>query len=490
MDRSLRHAILILCHGNIENLVELISFFDKDFIIYVHIDRNYILSEEEQNMIVSSHPFVKIFRKYSVYWGGLSILKAELFLMNQILENENFDYLHILSGEDFPIKSLSEIKSFFEDNQGSEFLDYHRIPFGKWEDGTYRRFEIFRLNDFLSYRTKKGKRIIDRFNAFQIRHGIKRRIPDHFPVLYGGSNWMSISKSCLRHICNYHSENKKFYRRLKYTFAPDEVYFQTLILNSPFKDKVVNDNKRLILWDNHGNGPLYLTEEMWWNVATSQSLFARKFHIKESSKIKEWIKKYIHQVSPPEIDNNGSWCHPTLYGHTFDLNLAQAIDCLCEILLVRTIFDFGCGPGWYVKFLKDRGYGIQGYDGNIYVEEMSSLFFNNGFYCQNTDLGESVRADEPADLILSLEVGEHIPPDKENIFLDNLVHNSKKYIILSWAIPNQKGDGHVNCRTNSYIIDRMKLRNFRINVPVSIILRKKSDLPWFKSTIMFFEKDS
>ncbi len=488
MDKKLRHAIVILCHGNIESLVELISFFDMDFTIYVHIDRKYTLSEDERNRIVSAHPLVRIFSKYRVYWGGISVLRAELFLMKRIWENENIDYLHLLSGEDYPIKSLSEIKAFFADNYGSEFLNYHRIPFRKWEEGTYRRFEIYRLNDFLSYRSEKGKRIIDRFNSFQIRHGIKRRIPDQFPVLYGGSNWMSISNTCLGYICGQHSKNKRFYRRLRYTFAPDEVYFHTLIMNSPFKEKAVDDNKRLIIWDKVGNGPLWLIEENWWDVVTSRALFARKFHPGKSEVIKEWIRKYIHRISSPEIDSNGSWCQQTLYGHTFDIDLARGIDKLCSILLVKTIYDLGCGPGWYVKFLRDRGYDAQGYDGNRNVEEMSSRFFNNGFYCQYMDLSEPVRADDHADMVLCLEVGEHIPADKENIFLDNLACNSGKYLLLSWAIPHQKGDGHVNCHTNQYIIDRMKSRNFRINVPVSILLRESSGLPWFKSTIMFFEK--
>jgi 2-polyprenyl-3-methyl-5-hydroxy-6-metoxy-1,4-benzoquinol methylase len=50
------------------------------------------------------------------------------------------------------------------------------------------------------------------------------------------------------------------------------------------------------------------------------------------------------------------------------------------------------------------------------------------------------------DWILSLEVGEHIPHQLEDVFIGNLVRHAKKGIILSWAVPGQEGHHHVNNR--------------------------------------------
>ena len=91
-------------------------------------------------------------------------------------------------------------------------------------------------------------------------------------------------------------------------------------------------------------------------------------------------------------------------------------------------------------------------------------------------------------MIISLEVGEHIPDKYEDIFIHNLVRNSKKYLLLSWALPKQLGSGHVNCHTNEYIIGKMKEYGFYINTPITNYLRAKASFKWFQKTIMFFQK--
>lgn len=490
MDKKLKHSLLILSHGEIKHLIRLVRYFDEDFKIYVHIDKRYQPVNDELSDLTKAHPSIKVFSKYKVYWGGHSILAAEMFLLECIVKDGGTDYVHLLSGLDYPIKSLSEFKAFFEEHNGDEFLEWHRYPNEKWEGGTYRRLELFRLNDYVSYRSLKGKRLIDKLNYWQIRLGIKRRIPQHYPVLYGGSNWMSITYGCASHVLSCHKKKRKFYRRLKFTFAPDELYLHTLIMNSPYGSQVTNNNKRLIRWDKYGNGPLVLDHNDLWNVAVSDALLMRKVEPLLSEKLLSAIDKYMLMEDSPRISANGSWIHSSLRGHAYDSSLAKWIVDLCSILFIRTIYDFGCGVGWYVKYLRDKGFDVQGYDGNKSVEEVSSLFFEDGFYCQSVDLSEPVEADDKADLILSIEVGEHIPPERESIFLDNLTRNARKYILLSWALPNQKGDGHVNCQSNEYIIREMKRRGYRINVPISIMLRRDASLPWLRSTLMFFEKDN
>ena len=138
-------------------------------------------------------------------------------------------------------------------------------------------------------------------------------------------------------------------------------------------------------------------------------------------------------------------------------------------------------------FLK---YAADGYDGNPYVEEMSALFFEDGSYCQCVDLSEEVKTEEPFDAVLSLEVGEHIPADREDVFFLNLIRNARKYIALSWAVEGQCGNGHVNCRSNYYIISRMEKHGFYENRIVSQYLRSHATYWWFKNTIMFFEKQN
>ena len=76
----------------------------------------------------------------------------------------------------------------------------------------------------------------------------------------------------------------------------------------------------------------------------------------------------------------------------------------------------------------------------------------------------------------------------ESIYIENLTRNARSYILMSWAVEGQPGDGHVNGRSNEYVINQMKSRGYTINWPVSRYLRKSASLWWFKNTIMLFER--
>lgn len=194
------------------------------------------------------------------------------------------------------------------------------------------------------------------------------------------------------------------------------------------------------------------------------------------------------------INQRGFWENETAEGHGHDEGLAKAIvefleqekEALGEERLV--VYDFGCGDGWYTNYFNQhRGIICLGYDGNPYTEELTD------YDCDILDLSvphHLIRSD----WVLSLEVGEHIPEEYETIFIENLVNNARRGVILSWAVPGQGGDGHVNCRPNKYIIERMGEYGFYVDVDSSIELREAAaQYPntgyWFRDTMMVFRKE-
>lgn len=485
----MKHALLLLWHKGLPQLKKLLELFsDEDFACFIHIDRKTAVTPEDWRELENSGKDVHVYSRYKIRWGGISIVKAELFLLEQIVTSgTHFDYVHFLSGQDYPIKPISEIKKFFEEHRGKEYIEHMRLPSEKWEQGTFRRFRYFYLNDVWDFHTPRGKRWLARCLQWQCKLGVKRRVPDQFERLYGGSNWMSLTGECAEYLIRKRKEYRAFYRRLKYTFAPDEVFFHTIILNSPFAAKVVNDNQRCIVWSKNAS-PRTLTEKDWWTVATSDCLLARKLEFPASSGLMKLTDRYILKKEDIPIDPHGCWQSATLAGHYYDTGLAEGLLRLLKLMQVKTIGDFGCGPGWYTALFRRNGYDAQGYDGNPHVEEMSAPLFGNGFYCQRADLTDELETDEPFDLVFSLEVGEHIPQQWEDTYLDNLARNAGKYIILSWAVENQAGDGHVNCRPNSYVISKMHRRGFIANTPAGNYLRGCAKRWWLKHTIMVFEK--
>lgn len=484
----MKHAILLLWHKNMDQLKRLIVCFDKDFVFYVHIDKKVPVPCEEAEELKKLHPHIHIYSKYKIYWGGIGILKAELFLLEEIVKHGVCDYIHFMSGQDYPIKRVEYIKEYFKNFRGYEFIEYMPLPDKRWEQGSYMRFDLFRLNDYMDYNTPRGRKCINLLNRLQLSIGYRRRIPNQFNQLYGGSNWMSITYACAKYVVEHRKEHKSFYNRLRFTFASDEVYFHTVILNSTFASHVINDNRRLIQRDGPSGLLVTLTEQYWWEVVTSNRLFARKIEAGVSDKLVEYLHDYVLRDEKIPIAEAGYWESKTLTGHAYDNGLGEGILKLLPYLQVNTVADFGCGPGWYVALLFRHGYDVQGYDGNPNVEQTSALFFGNGFHCLAVDLTEEVEAEEPFDIVISLEVGEHIAPKWEDIFLENLTSNASKYILLSWAVENQKGDGHVNCRSNEYICDKMRLLGFILNPLAGCYLRECASLCWFKKTLMLFQK--
>lgn len=184
-----------------------------------------------------------------------------------------------------------------------------------------------------------------------------------------------------------------------------------------------------------------------------------------------------------KINQRGFWETEDGQGHLHDERLMQGLIKLCKAYKQKYLVDFGCGMGDYVKGFIKAGFTCDGYDGNPNTDGLT-----NGL-CKTLDLSDPQDFGVMYDMVLSLEVGEHIPEEYEEVFIENLVTHADKMIVLSWAVPGQAGLGHVNCQDNGYIIGKLKEKGFRYDSRWSMMLRRGSRLPWFKKTIMVFHRE-
>lgn len=183
-----------------------------------------------------------------------------------------------------------------------------------------------------------------------------------------------------------------------------------------------------------------------------------------------------------KINQQGFWENPTKEGHAHDSRLAGAILKMLKARKIETLVDFGCGTGEYARFFRRHNLVVEAYDGNPYTEQLT------GGIGQVKDLSQRFNLLKQFGCVMSLEVGEHIPAEFEQAFLDNLIKHSLDggLIILSWAVPGQDGDGHVNCQTNDYIMQQMQARGYFLENTLTNQLRKAASLWWFKNSLMVF----
>jgi hypothetical protein len=183
-----------------------------------------------------------------------------------------------------------------------------------------------------------------------------------------------------------------------------------------------------------------------------------------------------------KINKRGFWENNTVVGHYNDNVLLDEIRNILLTNNITTVLDLGCGPGFYVKNIKDITTNLKCYDGNPNTPTLT-----NGL-CGVLDLSKDFNLNDIFECVLSLEVGEHIPKEFESIFLDNITKHSSNMVILSWAIEGQTGDGHVNCQNNDYIISEMDKRGFVYDETTSLNVRSKNVVFWFKNTFMVFKR--
>jgi cyclopropane fatty-acyl-phospholipid synthase-like methyltransferase len=185
------------------------------------------------------------------------------------------------------------------------------------------------------------------------------------------------------------------------------------------------------------------------------------------------------------IHENGFWEGlESSSQHIYDPSLGISLVNFFKTEKVKSVVDFGCGMGKYVKTFQENNINVVGFDGNPNTPELT----NN--LCKVLDLSVPKKFDEPFDWVMSLEVGEHLPQKFEDIFIDNLHNNNKYGIVLSWAIKGQGGHGHFNEQNTDYIKSKICKLGYINDITIENNLRKDSSFSWFKNTIMVFRKSA
>ena len=112
---AVKIAYLILCHKSPEHVIRLISRLrDEGVFFVVHIDKKAGSSVSDVlRDFAARAPDVVLARRVRCYWGSFSIVQATINCVDAALSSKRpFDYAMLLSGQDYPIKSLKEIKQF------------------------------------------------------------------------------------------------------------------------------------------------------------------------------------------------------------------------------------------------------------------------------------------------------------------------------------------------------------------------------------------
>ena len=285
----MKHAFLIIAHNEFDVLKLLVSCLDDSRNdIFIHFDKKVAALPD----IRTRYAGMTILKnRVDVRWGAPSMVEAELALFEAACSRGPYQYYHLLSGVDLPIKSQGYIHDFFDRYDGQEFIGYTwtQMPpdFARKVQCWHLFPEDFKSRSFVKKALRAG------FLRLQELLGIKRNRDIDFRK---GSQWVSITEGMAKYFLDHQDWIRKTFRN---TFCCDELVMQTLCWMSPYRGHIhslASDGEgcvRAISWrESPAGGEMVLQD--WSEVdfdflKNSPALFARKFN----SRNRQFLEKIV-----------------------------------------------------------------------------------------------------------------------------------------------------------------------------------------------------
>lgn len=276
-------AHLILAHAAPAQLARLIGAVeDENAYFFVHLDKKADLNAFP--FLLNRQRVALVPDPVAVRWGAYSIVDATIRGFKVILNSGlDFEYVNLLSGADYPLQSPSKIHDFLSRNMGKNFMEYYSIR-NEWIEATPRLTKYYLTNYNFP-----GKYLIENWLNWLLP---ARTMPAGLEAV-GRSQWMTLTTEAIRYIVDYLNDHPEVVRFFKLTWAPDEIIFQTILYNSPFRPSLVNDNLRYIDWSKGQASPKVLKEEDLDGMLASGKLFARKFDLAHFPEVIEKLDRKI-----------------------------------------------------------------------------------------------------------------------------------------------------------------------------------------------------
>jgi len=128
---------------------------------------------------------------------------------------------------------------------------------------------------------------------------------------------------------------------------------------------------------------------------------------------------------------------------------AKIVPFITSLIKPRSVVDVGCGTGaWIAEFNRCGVQDVMGIDGP-YVDK-SRLAFPAELF-RSADLEERIRVGRSFDLVISMEVAEHLTPGRAASFVSDLAGLASIILFSAAApVPGQGGQNHINEQWPSY----------------------------------------
>lgn len=204
-----------------------------------------------------------------MYYAGYSLVHAALLGVHAIAREDPVPSHTVgLSGQDYPLRPAAEIERFFQERPAQSFLQHFRLPTSDHWPGENGGTDRIRRYYF--------ERVAYRSRLLRVPL-VRRRFPAGLTP-YGGSAWWALASDAVVELDRYVDDNPRVLDFFRHAKMPDELLVHTILMNSPVRNSIVNEEIHHIEWQG-GSHPRTFTSADTERVLASGKLFARKFDV-------------------------------------------------------------------------------------------------------------------------------------------------------------------------------------------------------------------
>lgn len=292
----MKHAFIIQVHAYPKLLKEILKILESsNHFFYINIDKKVDDKPFKQELQgIQNVLFTEGKDRQTVNHAGFSQIRCTLILLEKALQ-DNCEYFHSLSGQDFPCVSNQIFDNFFDRNVNKSFMHYDTPEEANiWSKNKYpERYMRYHFYDFPYKNHKIIKPLICNLNKICSHLYIRKKIPN----VAAGWSWFSWNRIVVTYILDYLKQNPKFLKRFHYTSCCDEIIFHT-ILNDQIERLNIDkyNSLRFIEWHpkrQYTSLPLILNENEFQEIKNSNAFFCRKVHPQESQVLIKLLKQEI-----------------------------------------------------------------------------------------------------------------------------------------------------------------------------------------------------
>jgi len=154
----------------------------------------------------------------------------------------------------------------------------------------------------------------------------------------------------------------------------------------------------------------------------------------------------------------------------------------------KSVFDFGCGRGWLLSALHALGVDAVGCEGSLSGVERCAP----DILVTHADLRRPVVMNRTFDLVMCVEVAEHLPGSAAETLVTSIARAASSRILFSASGPGQDGDDHIHLRPPAYWAGKFAAHGFLENSGETTHMRREMDRigapHWYQNLIILERK--